>query len=122
MDDAPTSAPVSTPRDVESASSGGSPSSGPTPPYFKLVTTATFIMNLGLMFFQAAVGAIGIGESNSINDTGLIFVGLYVFLFASLVFIFELIQVCKWSAADNFYKRNFGFLYGINGKGMFLLL
>lgn len=74
------------------------------------------------MIFLAAVGALGIGSAEGIDDTGLIFVGLYLIIFAGLVFFYELAQVLKWERLDLFMKMNFGFLYGVNGKGIFILL
>ena len=111
--------PASPTRDVESS---GAASSVPEPPNFRLVTTTMLVMNLGMMIFMAAVGALGIGSANSINSTGLIFVGLYLILFAGLVFVYELSQVLKWETLDLFMKKNFGFLYGIKGKGLFMIL
>jgi hypothetical protein len=79
-------------------------------------------MSTGLMVFMAAVGALGIGSANSVNDTGVIFVGIYLILFAGIEFIFEMAQLCPNSSLDNIVKRNFGFLYGNVGKGLFFML
>jgi hypothetical protein len=38
-------------------------------------------------------------------------------LFAALLFIFEAVQICPWAPIDNILKRNFGFFYGVLGKG-----
>ena len=106
------------------ASSASAPitSGAADPPYFKLVKTVFFFMNIGLMVFLAAVGALGMGSSTSINDTGLIFVGLYLIIFAGLVFFYELAQVLNWESLDLFMKKNFGFLYGVYGKSLFILM
>lgn len=74
------------------------------------------------MVFLAATGALGVGSASSINDTGTIFVGLYMIIFAAVVFIYELSQMCPGKSLDNLMKRNFGFLYGTIGKGLFILL
>lgn len=71
---------------------------------------------------MAATGALGVGSANSINDTGTIFVGIYMVLFAAVLFTFEIAQFCPGSSVDNIMKRNFGFLYGYIGKGLFILL
>jgi hypothetical protein len=78
--------------------------------------------NAGLMVFMAATGALAIYHSNDIDDTGVIFVGIYLMLFSALLFIYEVIQIAPCDALDNLYKRNFGFLYGIIGKCLFLIL
>jgi hypothetical protein len=38
-------------------------------------------------------------------------------LFAALLFIFEAVQICPCEMFDNIIKRNFGFFYGVFGKG-----
>lgn len=78
--------------------------------------------NLGFMVFLAATGALGVGGANDINDTGTIFVGIYMILFAAVVFIYEMAQLCPGKSLDMIMKRNFGFLYGEIGKGLFILL
>lgn len=120
--DAPAAA---TGGDVESSSSSSAVAASPSgdkPPYFYAVKMAFFITNIGMMVFLAAVGALGIGSANSINDTGVIFVGLYLIIFAGLVVFYELAQVLHWERLDEFMKRNFGFLYGTYGKGFFILM
>jgi cytochrome c biogenesis protein CcdA len=117
-------APSAPARDVESSSSSSAApiATGTQPPHFLKVKWALFFGNIGMMVFLAAVGALGMGSATSINDTGLIFVGLYLIIFAGLVFFYELSQVLKWERMDDFMKQNFGFLYGVNGKSLFILM
>ena len=68
------------------------------------------------------VGALGIGESNSVNDTGTVFVGLYMIVFAGIVVVFEISQILPSQTLDLFMKKNFGFLFGYIGKGLFFIL
>lgn len=70
----------------------------------------------------AATGALGVKDSNSVNDTGVIFVGIYLIVFAAILFAYEMAQICPIEAFDLPMKRNFGFLYGPNGKGLYMLL
>lgn len=77
------------------------------------------------MIFLAATGALGIGNAGSsgnINESGVVFVGIYMILFAAIVFIFEISQVIPSQALDMIFKKNFGFLYGQIGKGLFITL
>jgi len=76
-------------------------------------------MNMGLCVFMAATGALGVKYSTGISDSGNAFVGVYMCLFASILFTHELIQLYPCEVLDNFGKRNFGFLYGINGKSIY---
>jgi hypothetical protein len=91
-------------------------------PYKGVVKGIFLTLNLGFMLFLAAVGALGIGASDNVSDTGVIFVGIYMILFAAIVFIFEVSQICPCTALDTIIKRNFGFLYGMIGKGLFICL
>jgi hypothetical protein len=110
-------------HDVESSSSSAAVTpAGNGPPYVRTVRTTFFVVNAGLAIFLAATGALGIGSASSINDTGLIFVGLYLMIFASLLFLYEISQVANWERMDEFTKRNFGFLYGVNGKSVFIIM
>ncbi len=102
-------------------SSGTSTKSG-EPRFKSIVKSVLLVMNLGSSIFMAATGALGVGSANSINDTGTIFVGIYMILFAAVLFTFEVAQFCAGSSIDNIMKRNFGFLYGYIGKGLFILL
>lgn len=112
-------------------SSNQNPSSGaaspkkrsePEPPYKGLVKGIFLFFNLGFMVFMAATGALGIASANSVNDTGAVFVGIYMILFAAIVFIYEVAQIFPSKKLDDLIKVNFGFLYGIIGKGLFILL
>lgn len=109
---------ASAPASNTVAASGSSSSA----PYKGAVRAIMLTVNLGFMIFMAAVGALGISQSNNVNDTGIVFVGIYLILFAAVVTIFEISQLCPGGTIDNIVKKNFGFLYGYIGKGLFLLL
>ena len=69
---------------------------------------------------MAATGALGVGQSN--GDPAVIFVGIYLIVFAGIEFIHEIAQIIPHKALDDLWKRNFGFLYGPIGKGSYFLL
>lgn len=96
------------------------------PPYKTAVKSIITFTNFGMMVFLAATGALAInsiGSNTSSDDaTGLIFVGMYILIFSAIVFTYEAIQLMPYEPIDLFYKKNFGFLYGINGKSLFILL
>jgi len=106
---------------VAASGTADATSSGKEPPYKKTVTGVFMVVNLGLMVFMAATGALGIQESNSVTDTGLVFVAIYLILFAGIEFIFELTQICPGNYLDLVMKKNFGFLYGNFGKGLYFM-
>jgi len=114
-------APLPPPTSSYPTSSAATSSSEADPPYKKTVKGLFTFFNLGFMVFLAATGALGVGSADSINDTGDIFVGIYMVLFAAIVFIYEISQFCPNTSLDTFMKRNFGYLYGVIGKGLFIL-
>jgi hypothetical protein len=75
-----------------------------------------------MMVFLAATGALGIQQADGVDDTSVVFVGIYLIMFAAIVFLYEVAQMCPDSSIDIFFKKNFGFLYGIIGKSLFIML
>jgi len=114
----------SSPATMETASTpiAKAGDNSPPPPYKSTVKGIFMFCNLGMMIFLAATGALGIQQSDSVNDTSVVFVGIYLILFAAIVFIYEIAQLCPDSSVDSFFKRNFGYLYGIIGKSLFIML
>jgi len=103
----------------ESISSSSTP--GNEPQFKTAVKITFFIINLGLMVLMAYTGSQGIAQSKSINDTGAIFVGIYMILFAGILAFQELSVVIPFAPFLDFMKRNVGFLFGVIGKGMYIL-
>lgn len=63
----------------------------------------------------------GCASATSVNDTANVFVGLYMILFAAILFTYEVIQIRPCDALDTMYKKNFGFLYGTITKSLYML-
>ena len=78
-----------------------------------------YVFNLGIPVFLAYTGAMGLLALTSYNSdsTATVFQSIYMLLFAALLFIFEAVQICPCEPVDNVLKRNFGFFYGVFGKG-----
>lgn len=94
----------------------------PDPPrYKKAFNLALMIINLGLSCMMAATGVLGIMASDSTSDTGVIFMGLYMLIFALILAVFEISQLRPSMGIDNLWKRNFGFLYGPIGRGIYMI-
>jgi NADH:ubiquinone oxidoreductase subunit 2 (subunit N) len=66
-------------------------SGGNLPKYFKLVKLGSFIINLGLMIMLSSTGAIAIQQSDIIDDTGIIFIGTYMVIFALIFSVFDVL-------------------------------
>ena len=94
----------------------------PDPPrYKKAFNLALMIINLGLSAMMAATGVLGILEAGSTKDTGVVFMGLYMLIFALILAVFEISQLRPSMGIDNLWKRNFGFLYGPLGRGIYMI-
>ncbi len=59
---------------------------------------------------------------NEVDKSGKIFVAVYMFFFASMLFFFELNQIRHVEYVDLLFKRNLGFLYSSTGHAFFLIL
>lgn len=62
-----------------------------------------------------------IGSITGLDQSGKIFVAVYMFFFASLLFVFEGVQVRSVEALDHIFKRNFGFMYNVMGKALYII-
>ena len=95
---------------------------GTQPKYKTLVKIVLLVLNIGLSVMMSFTGALGVGNAQSASDTGNVFVGIYMCLFAAILATFEIIQIRPCGFIDEFYKKNFGFLYGMIGKGLYIFL
>lgn len=81
------------------------------------------IMNIGLAAMMTALGVLTIIQVHltGLGDLSEPFLAAYMVLFAVLLFIYELMW---WSPAKKLNKnmrKNFGFMYGLRGKGLYLI-
>ena len=97
--------------------------SGPLPAYYAAVVWTFTIVSMGCMVFLAATGALGVISADGVDSTGTVFVGLYLLIFSAIEFTWEVAQLMP---ADNYVdmamKKNFGFLYGTVGLGLFFTM
>jgi hypothetical protein len=106
----PQSDPAEAPQQAESSSC-------------KKVLAVLFI--IGNIFFSvlaATCGALGIKGSSSVSDTSVVFVGLYIILFAAILVGYEISQYTPGRLLDNIVKKNLGFLYGPIGRSAYIIL
>merc|ERR1719235_2417091 len=71
---------------------------------------------------MAATGVLGILQAASTDDTGVVFMGLYMIIFSLILAVFEISQLRPSMGIDNLWKRNFGFLYGPFGRGIYIFI
>lgn len=99
------------------------PPPAPKGPKLKwLVKSSFFVINLFFSTLTAITGILAIASFRNINDTAIIFVGLYMILFSAILYAYECVQICPCAFVDNLIKRNTGFLYGIYGKSAYTIL
>lgn len=81
-------------------------------------------ISMGIPFLLAVTGAFGIQQSSNYSSEGaqMVFVGVYMVAFAAILFIFEVLQLVKIPYLDEMYRKNFGFMYGPIGRGLYTLL
>ena len=91
------------------------------PKHKKIVQMAFKLVNMAACVMEAACGALGIARTKSVQETALVFVGLYMILFAAIIFLYEMIQIRPCGYIDEVWKKNFGFLYGVGGKCCFII-
>jgi hypothetical protein len=70
---------------------------------------------------MATLGVLTLLELNSVSDTAAGFLAAYMIIFALLLLVYELMwwMVVPW--INKTLRKNFGFLYGLKGKGMYLI-
>lgn len=135
-DDVPASSPSpapSAPKGGGSSSSSSGGSSGGSKTEWKLTAQiALATISVCLCVFMAAVGALGIQQAAAVYDeegkkdkadadklavaSSDIYVGVYMNLFALILFLYEVGYLTKLNFLNDFLKRNVGFLYGPIGN------
>jgi hypothetical protein len=85
--------------------------------------TLLSIINLGLGVMMAALGVLTLINfaKPSSNDLSEAFLAAYMILFAILLFVYELMWWMGVGWINKMLRKNFGFLYGLRGKGFYLI-
>lgn len=89
--------------------------------YKKYILLGLRIATVGFSALMLMTALIGLSKVNELGDYNKMFVGIYMVCFAIMLLVFEIIQLQPMVALDHMYQRNFGFLYGIKGKGFFII-
>ena len=94
------------------------------PPCKSFVKSLFLIVDLGLAVLMASVGVLGIMNaeaSGEADDSNTIFLGLYMIIFASVLFFYEICAICPIKSLDNFLRNNVGFMYSVFGRGFYMI-
>lgn len=78
---------------------------------------------MGLSVMMAALGSLTLIEvhGTGVGDFSEPFLAAYMILFALLLFVYEIMWWAPFPAVNKSLRRNFGFLYGLRGKGLYLI-
>ena len=79
------------------------------------------MLTIALSVLMVLTALIGLTEVGGIEESGRIFVGIYMIFFSVLLMMFEISQIRPCENVDIMFKRNFGFLYGTKGKALFII-
>lgn len=82
------------------------------------------ILNLGSAAMMAALGVltlVEVNKSGSVSDLSEPFLASYMCMFAVLLGIYEVMWWMPTPKVNRVMRKNFGFLYGLLGKGFYLI-
>lgn len=89
----------------------------------RCVVLALSVLNLGLSAMMGSLGILTLitYKPSSVKDLTLAFLACYMVIFAALLFCYEFIWWQPVAALNVTFRKNFGFFYGLNGKGFYLV-
>lgn len=81
------------------------------------------LLNMGLAVMMTALGVITIIQVHrtGIGDLSEPFLAFYMILFAVLLFLYEFMWWSPMKKLNKDMRKNFGFMYGLRGKGFYLV-
>ena len=84
------------------------------------------ILSFWCMGLAAAMGTLGAmtvidNRPSDLNDVTNCFLGVYMVIFAAILFIYELCWWQPFPAINRTFRKNFGFMYGLRSKGFYLI-
>lgn len=88
----------------------------------KIVIVLLSLLDFLLAAAMALLGVTSLLEmSFSIDNLSAAFLSAYMIIFASLLFVYELVWWQPFPALNKNFRKNFGFMYGLRGKGLYLI-
>ena len=81
------------------------------------------LFNCGLAALMATLGILSLihFKPNGISELSQGFLAAYMVIFAVLLFLYETIWWHQLGNLNKSFRRNFGFMYGLKGKGFFII-
>lgn len=86
-----------------------------------MIAALSFV-NVGLSALMAALGVLSLIHfaPGNVNLTAA-FLSVYMVIFGVLLFLYELIYWQPFKGLNKTFRKNFGFMYGLKGKGFYLI-
>jgi len=103
---------------ADNSSSAGSAGEG------KLALMGLSVLGICLSAMMGALGVltiIKVKEAGIGGDLSEPFLAAYMVMFATLLFVYELMWWSPMPVVNMALRKNFGFLYGLRGKGLYLI-
>ena len=81
------------------------------------------IVDIGLAAMMGVLGITSLIEMDfkQLKEITEAFLAVYMVIFAVLLFIYELVWWQPIAALNRTFRMNFGFMYGLKGKGFYLI-
>jgi COPI associated protein len=81
------------------------------------------LMNMGLAALMTALGVLTLIEVHNagFRDLSEPFLASYMILFALLLFLYEIMWWSPFPSMNKSMRKNFGFMYGLRGKGLYII-
>jgi hypothetical protein len=81
------------------------------------------MFNVALSALMVALGILSVIDYDftSVDELATAFLPFYMILFGLMLFFYEIMYWIPFPAVNRTFRRNFGFLYGLRGKGFFLI-
>lgn len=81
------------------------------------------LLNFGLAAMMGTLGILTLIEVHraGVRDLSEPFLASYMALFAILLFVYELMWWSPTPSVNKGMRKNFGFMYGLRGKGLYLI-
>lgn len=89
----------------------------------RLFITLLSLVNVCLSVLMAALGMLTLikFKPSSANDYSEAFLSVYMVMFALILFMYEMMYWVGIGWINKAFRKNFGFMYGLKGKGFYLV-
>jgi hypothetical protein len=77
---------------------------------------------IGLCASMTALGVLALMRNRNIQDFSEWFIASYMIFFSALLFVYEAMWWCTIGPLNKVIRKNFGFMYKIIGKALYLIL